>query len=56
MVSGFAHFGHYVSLTQGLTVGDTLGEGFNGTLPTQTHWATSFAIGLSARVPSRVGR
>ncbi|MGC1648138.1 MAG: hypothetical protein WA741_20140 [Candidatus Sulfotelmatobacter sp.] len=56
MVSGLAHFGHDVSLTQGLTVGESLGAGFNGSVPTQTHWTTSFAIGLSVRVPSLVGR
>jgi hypothetical protein len=56
MVSGLAHFGHEVSLTQGLIVGESLGPSFNGTLPTQTHWTTSFAIGLSVRIPSLVGR
>ena len=56
MVSGLAHFGHEVKLTQGLTVGESLGPSFNGTLPTQTHWTTSFAIGLSVRIPSLVGR
>jgi hypothetical protein len=56
MVSALAHFGHDVSLTQGLTVGESLGPGFNGSLPTQTHWTTAFAIGLSVRIPSLVGR
>jgi hypothetical protein len=56
MVSALAHFGHEVSLTQGLTVGESFGPGFNGNLPTQTHWTTSFAICLSGRIPSLVGR
>lgn len=56
MVSGLAHFGHEVSLTQGLTVGESLGPGFNGTLPTKTHWTTAFAIGLSVRIPALTGR
>ena len=56
MVSALAHFGHEVSLAQGLTVGQSLGATFNGTLPTKTRWTTSFAIGLSVRVPSLVGR
>ncbi len=56
MVSGLCHFGRDVRLTQGLTVGESLGAGFNGTLSTQTHWTTKFAIGLSVRVPSLTGR
>jgi len=56
MVSALAHFGHDVRLTQGLTVGQSLGAGFGGSLPTETHWATSFGIGLSVRVPSLTGR
>jgi hypothetical protein len=56
MVSGLAHFGHDVSLAQGLTVGESLGAGFNGSLPTKTHWTTAFAFGLSVRIPALVGR
>jgi hypothetical protein len=56
MVSGLCHFGHDVRLTQGLTVGESLGAGFNGSIPTQTYWTESFAIGLSIRVPSLTGR
>ena len=56
MVSALCHFGHDVRLTQGLYVGESLGAGFNGSLPTQTHWTEKFAIGLSVRVPSLVGR
>jgi hypothetical protein len=56
MVSGLCHFGHDVRLTQGLTVGESLGPGFNGSPSTQTRWTTNFAIGLSVRVPSLTGR
>ena len=56
MVSALAHFGHDTELTQGLTVGQSLGAGFNGSLPTQTKWTTSFAIGLSVRIPALTGR
>jgi len=56
MVSALAHFGHDTQLTQGLTVGQSLGASFNGNLPTQTHWTTSFAIGLSVRIPALTGR
>ena len=56
MVSALAHFGHDTRLAQGLTVGESLGASFNGSLPTQTHWTTSFAVGLSVRVPSLTGR
>jgi hypothetical protein len=56
MVSGLCHFGHDVQLTQGLTVGESLGAGFNGSLSTQTHWTANFALGVSVRVPSLTGR
>jgi len=56
MVSGLCHFGHDVRLTQGLTVGESLGAGFNGSLSTETYWTTRFALGLSVRVPSLIGR
>jgi hypothetical protein len=56
MLSGLCHFGHDLRLTQGLTVGESLGAGFNGSIPTQTYWTESFAIGLSIRVPSLAGR
>lgn len=55
MVSALCQFEHDVSLTQGLTVRESLGASFNGSLPNQTHWTTSFAIGLSVRVPSLTG-
>ena len=56
MVSALCHFGHDVQLKEGLKVGESLGPGFGGSLPTQTHWTTSFAVGLSIRVPSITGR
>jgi hypothetical protein len=56
MVSGLCHFGHDVRLAQGLKVGESLGAGFNGSLPTETHWTTNFALGLSVRVPAITGR
>jgi hypothetical protein len=56
MVSALAHFGHDVRLTQGLSVGQSLGASFNGSLPTQTYWTTSFAVGISVRIPALVGR
>jgi hypothetical protein len=56
MVSGLCHFGHDLRLTQGLTVGESLGASFNGSVPTQTYWTESFALGLSIRVPSLTGR
>jgi hypothetical protein len=56
MLSGLAHFGHDVRLTQGLQVGQSLGASFNGSLSTQTYWTTSFALGLSIRIPSLTGR
>jgi hypothetical protein len=56
MVSALAHFGHAVELTQGLHVGESLGASFSGSLPTQTYWTTSFAVGVSVRIPSLTGR
>jgi len=56
MLSGLCHFGHDVRLTQGLQVGESLGAGFSGSIPTQTYWTESFALGVSIRVPSLTGR
>lgn len=56
MVSALCHFGHDVRLTQGLTVGQSLGAGFSGNLSTETYWKASFALGLSVRVPALTGR
>jgi hypothetical protein len=56
MLSALCHFGHEVRLTQGLTVGESLGPGFNGSIPTQTFWTEAFAIGVSVRIPSLTGR
>ena len=56
MVSALAHFGHDARLTQGLTVGQSLGASFNGGLSMQTYWTTSFAVGLSVRIPALTGR
>jgi hypothetical protein len=57
MFSGFWHIGHDTRLTQGVKVGDSLGAGFNGSLPTETYWRfDSFALGISIRVPSLTGR
>ncbi|MGB9069420.1 MAG: hypothetical protein WCC21_12705 [Candidatus Acidiferrales bacterium] len=56
MLSALCHFGHEVRLTQGLTVGESLGPGFNGSIPTQTFWTEAFAFGVSIRIPSLTGR
>ncbi len=56
MLSALCHFGHEVRLTQGLTVGESLGPTFNGSIPTKTFWTESFAIGVSIRIPSLIGR
>lgn len=56
MVSALCHFGHDVRLTQGLTVGQSLGASFNGSPSTETYWRENFALGLSIRVPSLTGR
>jgi hypothetical protein len=56
MLSALAHFGHDVRLGPGFQVNQQLGAGFNGKLPTSTYWTTSFAIGVSVRVPSLTGR
>ena len=56
MLSALCHFGHATRLTQGLTVGESLGPSFNGSIPTQTYWTESVAIGVSIRIPSLVGR
>ena len=50
------HYGHDVRLTQGLYVGESLGASFKGSLATQTYWTSSFALGVSIRVPSLTGR
>jgi len=56
MLSPLWHYGHDVRLTQGLYVGESLGVGFKGSLATQTYWKSSFAVGISIRVPALVGR
>ena len=56
MFSPLWHYGHDVRLTQGLTVGESLGASFKGSIPTQTYWTSSFALGVSIRVPSLTGR
>ena len=56
MISAFAHFGHEARLTQGFSKNENLGPTFTGTLPTDTHWVTSFALGFSVRVPALIGR
>jgi hypothetical protein len=56
MLSALAHFGHDTRLTQGFQVGESLGASFNATLPMETYWTTSFAFGVSVRVPSLMGR
>jgi hypothetical protein len=56
MFSALWHYGHDVRLTQGLYVGESLGAGFKGSLPTQTYWTSSFALGVSVRVPALTGR
>jgi hypothetical protein len=56
IVSALSHFGHDVRLTQGLTVGESLGSQFNGSLSTSTYWTPNFALGFGIRVPSLTGR
>lgn len=56
MFSPLWHYGHDIRLTQGFYVGESLGAGFKGNLPTQTYWKSSFALGVSIRVPSLTGR
>lgn len=56
MFSPLWHYGHDVRLTQGLYVGESLGASFKGSLATQTYWTSSFALGVSIRVPSLTGR
>ena len=56
MFSPLWHLGHDVRLTQGLTVNESLGASFKGSLPTQNYWKSSFAVGISVRVPPITGR
>lgn len=56
MFSFLWHYGHEVKLTQGLQVGQSLGPNFNGSLSTQSSWKSSFALGISVRVPALSGR
>jgi hypothetical protein len=56
MFSPLWHYGHDVRLTQGLYAGESLGASFKGSLATQTYWTSSFALGISIRVPSLTGR
>ena len=56
MFSPLWHYGHDVRLTQGLYAGELLGASFKGSLATQNYWTSSFALGISIRVPSLVGR
>jgi hypothetical protein len=56
MVGPLWHYGHDVSLTQGLHVGQSLGAGFSGNLSTQTSWTNSFAMGVAVRIPALTGR
>jgi hypothetical protein len=56
MISALAHFGHDQKLTQGFTVGESLGPTFSGKLPSKSYWTESFAIGISVRIPALTGR
>jgi len=57
MFSALMHYGHDVRLTQGLTVGESLGAGFSGSAPpTETYWRRAYAVGISVRVPPITGR
>jgi hypothetical protein len=56
MFSPLWHYGHDVRLAQGLYVGESLGASFKGSLATQTYWKSSFAFGVSIRVPPLTGR
>jgi hypothetical protein len=57
MVSLLAHWGHETRLTQGFTDNESLGASFSGsTVPTESHWTTSIALGISVRVPALTGR
>jgi hypothetical protein len=56
MVSPLWHYGHSVRLTQGFTVGESLGASFKGSVTTQTYWTSAWAVGISIRVPTITGR
>jgi hypothetical protein len=57
MLSALCHWGHETRLTDGFADGQKLGVGFSGsTLPTESHWVKSFALGISVRVPALTGR
>jgi hypothetical protein len=56
MISALAHWGHENRLSDGFTNGENLGATFTGTVPTDTHWTTAFALGFSVRVPALIGR
>jgi hypothetical protein len=55
MFSALFHYGHDVRLN-GVYLGESLGTGFKGSLPTQTYWRPEVALGISVRVPSLAGR
>jgi hypothetical protein len=56
MVSALVHFGHDQELTQGFTVGESLGPTFSAKLPSKSYWTEAFAIGVSVRIPALTGR
>jgi hypothetical protein len=56
MISALAHFGHDQKLTQGFTVGESLGPTFSAKLPSKSYWTEAFAIGISVRIPALTGR
>jgi hypothetical protein len=55
MLSPLWHYGHDTRLV-GFTVGESLGAAFKSTLPTETFWTSSFAIGIGIRIPPIIGR
>jgi hypothetical protein len=55
MISPLWHYGHDTRLV-GFTVGESLGAAFKSTLPTQTFWTSSYAVGIGIRIPPITGR
>lgn len=56
MFSLLCHFTHDTRLTSGFYNNQSLGPTFTGTLPTETYWRKTFALGISVRVPTVTGR
>jgi hypothetical protein len=56
MFSLLCHFTHDTRLVDGFYRGESLGPTFSGTLPTETYWTKTVALGISVRVPTVPGR